>query len=135
MLFHYEMLQLFASFHFASLISALEEENIKLTSLKTVVKWGKSLECELEKTIESGKVVKIKCKDCIQFESRIKNIKELKKSWIDGTGSVKKDSLEKHLSGEPHKYAKNLSRKKSLGSVNIMKKSLKHQLLERELRK
>ena len=129
------MLQLFASFHFASLISTLEEENIKLTSLKTVVKWGKSLECELEKTIESGKVVKIKCKDCIQFESRIKNMKELNKSWTDETGSVKKDSLEKHLSGEPHKYAKNLSRKKSLGSVNIMKKSLKHQLLERELRK
>ena len=129
------MLQLFASFHFASLISTLEEENIKLTSLKTVLKWGKSLECELEKIIESGKVVKIKCKDCIQFESRIKNIKGFNKSWIDGTGSVKKDSLEKHLSGEPQKYAKNLSRKKSLGSVNIMKKSLKHQLLERELRK
>ena len=52
------MLQLFASFHFASLISTLEEENIKLTSLKTVLKWGKSLECELEKIIESGKVVK-----------------------------------------------------------------------------
>ena len=67
------MSQLFASMHVASLISKLKEENIKTTSLKTVVKWEKSLECELEKIIESGKVVKIKCKDCIQFESRIKN--------------------------------------------------------------
>ena len=102
------MLQLFTSLHFTSLISKLKEENIKMTSLKTVVKWEKSLECELEKIIESGKVVEIKCKDCIQFESRIKNTKGFNKSWIDGTGSVKKDSLEKHLSGEPHKYAKNL---------------------------
>ena len=91
----------------------LKEENIKMTNLK----WEKSLECELEKIIESGKVVEIKCKDCIQFESRIKNIKGFNKSWIDGTGSVKKDSLEKYLSGEPHKYAKRLSTKKSLGSA------------------
>ena len=108
MLFYYQMLQLFAGLNFASLISKLKEENIKMTSLKTVVKWEKSLECELEKIIESGKVVEIKCKDCIQFESTIKNIKGFNKSWTDGTGSVKKDSLEKHLSGEPHKYAKNL---------------------------
>ena len=98
------MLQLFASLHFASLISKLKEENTKITSLKKlVVKWEISLECELEKINESGKVVKIKCKDCIQFESRIKNIKGLNKSWIDGTGSVKKGSLEKHLSYKPHK--------------------------------
>ena len=68
-------------------------------------------------SIESGKVVEMKCKDCIQFESRIKNIKEFNKSQIDGTGSVKKDNLEKHLSGEPHKYATSLSTKKSFGSA------------------
>ena len=82
-----------------------------------VVKWEKSLECELEKIIESERVVEIKFKDCIQFENRIKNIKGFNRSWIDGTGSVKKDSLEKHLRGEPHKYAKSLSTKKSLGSA------------------
>ena len=119
------MLQLFASLHFASLISKLKEENIKMTSLKTVVKWEKSLECELEKIIESRKVVEIKCKDCIQFESRIKNIKGFNKSWIDGTGSVKKDSLEKHLSGEPHKYAKSLLMKKSLGSAQYHEEVVK----------
>ena len=117
MLFYYQILHLFTGLHFASLISKLQEENIKMTCLIRVVKWEKSLECELEKIIESGKVVEIKCKDCIQFESRIKNIKGFNKSWIDGTGSVKKDSLEKHLRGEPHKYAKSLSTKKSLGSA------------------
>ena len=93
------MLQLFTSLHFAILISKLKEEDIKMTSLKTVVKWEKSFEYELEKIIELRKVVKIKCKGCIQFETRIKKIKGFNKSLIDGTGSVKKDSLEKHLSG------------------------------------
>ena len=74
------MLQLFASLHFASLISKLKEENIQMTSLMTVVKCEKSLECELEKIIESWKVVGIKCKNCIQFESRIKNITGINKS-------------------------------------------------------
>ena len=125
MLFYYQMSQLFASMHVASLISKLKEENIKTTSLKTVVKWEKSLKCELEKIIESGKVVKIKCKDCIQFESRIKNIKGFNKSWIDGTGSVKKDSLEKHLGGKHHKYAKSLSTKKSLESAQYHEEVVK----------
>ena len=119
------MLQLSASLHFASLISKLKEENIKTTSLKTIVKWGKSLECELEKITESGKAVEIKCKDCIQFESRIKNIKEFNKGWIDGIGSIKKNILEKHLSGEPHKYAKSLSTKKSLGSAQYHEEVVK----------
>ena len=56
------MLQLFTSLHFASLISKLKEENIKMTSLKTVIKWENSLECELDKIIELGKVVKTSVK-------------------------------------------------------------------------
>ena len=112
-----------------------------MTSLKTVVKWenlykiSKSLECELEKIIESGKVVKIKCKDCIQFESRIKNIKGFNKSWIDGTGSVKKISLEKHLSSGPHIYAKILSTKKSLGSAQYYEEVIKSSALGKGITK
>ena len=56
------MLQLFASLHFASLISKLKEEYIKMTSLKTVMKWENGLECELDKIIELGKVVKTSVK-------------------------------------------------------------------------
>ena len=82
------------------------------------------MECELEKIIESRKVVKIKCKDCIQFETRTKKIKGFNKSLIDGTGSVKKDSFEKHFSGEPHKYAKRLSTK-SLGSAQYHEEVVK----------
>ena len=44
---------------------------------------------------------------------------------IDGTGSVKKDSLEKHLSGKPHKHAKRLSKKKSLGSAQYHEEVVK----------
>ena len=55
-----------------------------------------------------GKVVKVKCVICAKYESRIKNIKGFSTSWIIGTSSVKKDSLEKHLPGEKHKKAKEL---------------------------
>ena len=32
----------------------------------------------------------------------IKNMKGFSKMWTDGTESVKKDSLEKHIKGDPH---------------------------------
>ena len=73
----------------------------------------------------SGKVVEIKCEDCIQFESRLKNTKGFNKSWIYETGSVKKDSLEKHLGGKHHKYAKSLSTKKSLESAQYHEEVVK----------
>ena len=62
-----------------------------------------------------GKVVKVKCVICAKYESRIKNIKGFSTSWITGTLSVKKDSLEKRLSGEQHKKAKDLATKELLG--------------------
>ena len=30
------------------------------------------------------------------------------KMWINGTGSIKKDTLEKHIKGQPHKTASDL---------------------------
>ena len=36
--------------------------------------------------------------------------------WSNGTESVKKDSLEKHLAGEPHKHAANIEAKKCIGA-------------------
>ena len=68
---------------------------IKMTSLKTVLNWEASVKCKLEKELTSGKVVKVKCVICAKYESRIKNIKGFSTSWIIGTSSVKKDSLEK----------------------------------------
>ena len=55
-----------------------------MASLKTVKKMG-------------NKVTKIKCKVCIKHEQNIVGIKGFSKSWINGTTSIKKDSLEKKM--------------------------------------
>ena len=42
--------------------------------------------------------------------------------WIDGTESIKKDSLEKHIKGEPHKRQSDLELKGSLGPSSYQEK-------------
>ena len=42
-----------------------------MATLKIVKKWENIFSCELEKVIEGGKVVKLKCKTCSKFENRI----------------------------------------------------------------
>ena len=90
-----------------------------MANLKTVKKWEELYKCELEKKVVKGKVVKLKCKVCIEFESRITSIKGFSRGWITGTDSVKKDSLFKHTSGDPHLYVKDLQKKKSLGASDF----------------
>ena len=58
----------------------------------------------------------MKCKTCSKFENRITSIKGFSPNWIVGTSSVKKDSLQKHVNGDPHKYAANLLKKEKMGS-------------------
>ena len=86
-----------------------------MASLKSVKKWESPFSCSLEKKIESGKVVILKCKMCIKYKERIMPIKRFSRNWIVGTSSVKKDSLEKQIKGHPHKYAANIFNKKSMG--------------------
>ena len=83
-----------------------------MASLKTVKKWEEILRCELGKEIEGNKVTKIKCKVCIKYEQNVIGVKGFSKSWINGTTSVKKDSLEKHVKGDPHLHAVDLGKKK-----------------------
>ena len=68
---------------------------INMASAKTVKKWEEILKCELGKEIKANKVTKIKCKVCIKHEQVIIEMKGFPKSWINGTTSVKKDSLDK----------------------------------------
>ena len=44
------------------------------------------------------------------------------KMWIDGKEFVKKDNLEKHITGAPHKTARDLKLKGSLGLPSYQKK-------------
>ena len=73
-----------------------------MASLKTVKKWQETLNCKLDiLNIVDGKVKRIKCVVCSKHEDRIKNMKGFSKTWTDGTESVKKDSLEIHIKGDP----------------------------------
>ena len=86
-----------------------------MATLKKVRSWEKYLRCKMEiLEISGGKVTRIKCPVCAKYKERIKN-KGYSKEWAEGTGSVKKDSLGKHLKGDPHCTAVVLERKDSTG--------------------
>ena len=90
-----------------------------MASLKTVIKWKKEFNCDLNIVeISNGKVKRIKCVVCSKYEDRIKSLKGFSKVWVEGTESVKKDSLDKHIKGEPHRMAKNLDLRHSLGATS-----------------
>ena len=73
-----------------------------MASLKTVKKWQETLNCKLDiLNIVDGKSKRIKCVVCSKHKDRIKNMKGFSKTWTDGTESVKKDSLEIHIKGDP----------------------------------
>ena len=83
------------------------------------------MKCELGKEINSNKGTKIKCKVCIKHEQNIIWMKTFTKSWINTTTSVKKDSLEKHVKGDPHLHAVDLEKKKkqtNLGQILTIKR-------------
>ena len=85
--------------------------NVK-AKLKTVKKWHETLKCKVDVLeISDGKVKRIKCVVCSKYADCIKNMKAFSKMWIDK--SVKKDSLEKHIKGEPNKPASDLELKGS----------------------
>ena len=73
-----------------------------MVKLKTVKKWQEALKCKVDVLeILDGKIKCIKCVLYSKYGDHIKNIKGFSKMWIDGTESVKKDSLEKYIKGEP----------------------------------
>ena len=89
-----------------------------MASLKAVKKWQETLKCEVDVLeIPGGKVKLIKCVVCSKYANHIKkkNMKRFSKMWIDGTESIKKDTLEKHIKDEPHKRVSDLELKGLLG--------------------
>ena len=61
-----------------------------MASLKSAKKWESLFSCSLQKKIENGKVVMLKCKMYILYEERITSLKGFSQNWIVGTSSVKK---------------------------------------------
>ena len=83
-----------------------------MASLKVVKKWENLFLCELDKTIE-GRSLNWKHKN------RITSIKGFSCSWICGIPSVKKGSLQKHLHGDPPKYAASFLKNEKLGASSF----------------
>ena len=94
-----------------------------MVNFKTVKKWQETLNCKLDILgIVDGKVKRIRYVVCSKCEDRIKNMKGFSKTWTDGTESVKKDSLEKHIKGDSHRKACDLEMKSSMGASLITRK-------------
>ena len=108
---------------------------LTMAAIKTVKSWEKSLSTDLEKEITGSKVTKVKCKVCCKYESRITSIKGFSRRWIEGTDSVKKDSLMKHVNGDPHKFAVELQQKESLGAARFNEKVIEATPIGRGLKK
>ena len=72
---------------------------------------------------------------CMKHVDSIKHRKTFPQIWIDGSKSVKKDSIQKHLNGEAHKKANELEEKRQLGAVGFNEKVVKDTPIGRGLMK
>ena len=105
-----------------------------MSKLKTVKKWEAELNVKINLVQTDGdKVMKIACYRCQEFENSISCIAGFSRAWIEGTTSVKKDSLIKHVNGESHKRAINLKMKKDMGASEFANHLLKDTALGRGL--
>ena len=63
-------------------------------------------------------IFSFRCLDCKRWEKWINQCKNFSLNWIrPGSGSVKKDSILKHVNGEQHKMAVDLSNKSKMGAI------------------
>ena len=88
-----------------------------MAKLKTVENWERDLSVNLIKSLSTDrkKVEVLKCSVCVEFSTRICSTAGYSQSWVDGTTSVKLDSLKKHVQGRSHQHAKHLFDQKTLG--------------------
>jgi hypothetical protein len=81
-----------------------------MAKVKTVENWERDLSVNLIKSLskDGKKVENLKCSVCEEFSTRIHSIAGFSESWVNGTTSVKLDSLKKHIQGRAHQHAKQL---------------------------
>ena len=99
-----------------------------MAKLKTVENWERDLNVSLIKSLgtDKKKVEILKCSVCVEFSTRICSIAGFSQAWVDGTTSVKLDSLKKHVQGRAHQHAKHLFDQKTLGeqfATQVVKQS------------
>ena len=72
---------------------------------------------------------------CTKHVNSTKLLKTFTQIWIDGSKSVKKDSIQKHFNGEAHTKANKLEQNRQLGAVGFKEKVVKDTLIRRGLTK
>lgn len=55
-----------------------------------------------EKKDKKRKIISLKCKGCIKFQSETNSMSMFKKTWIDDYGEGRLVSLKYHCNGKPH---------------------------------
>ena len=93
--------------------------------LKTAEKWENDIKVKLSKDLEGDFVTKVKCMLCTKHFDSIKHRKTFAQIWIDGSKSVKKDSIQKYLNGKAHKKDNELEQKRQLGAMGRKEKVVK----------
>jgi hypothetical protein len=100
-----------------------------MAKLKTVENWERDLNINLIKRLRTDrkKVEVLKCSVCVELSTRVCLIAGFSQAWVDGTTSVKLDSLRKHVQGRVHQHAEHLFDQKTLGELfatAVVKQSL-----------
>ena len=87
--------------------------------------------CDTEKA-KSGQVfvTKVKCNVCEKHVGKITAMRNFNFSWVSGTCNVKKDSVETHCNGEPHKRAVLLETESSFASSSSPPTSSKNETID-----
>lgn len=84
--------------------------------LKTVQRWEKDFGCEFDYDQEDGFVVRLRCKLCTKWESRINNIRNFSSTWIyPGSESIKKYAIQGHTNSASHLEAKRIEDTSKMG--------------------
>ena len=54
---------------------------------------------------------------CAKFTKRIRWKKCSSQMWVDGTKSIKQESLERHVNGEPQQFVESVALKKNANPI------------------
>ena len=89
--------------------------------LKTVQRCENYFDCEFDYDQEDGFVVRLRCKLCTKWESRINNTRNFCLTWIDpGSESVKKHAIQGHTNSSSHLEAKRMEDSSKMGIETYM---------------
>ena len=81
-------------------------------------------------------IFSFRCLDSTRWEKRINQCKNFSLNWIrSGSGSVKKDSILKHVNGEHHKMAADLSNKSKMGAIPYQEAIIHNSPISRSFQK